>query len=317
MIHVEDSKFSDQFNPGDGIVTWIGNRMAIFYSQGITINSRYLVGKFRFIKDKIGNREFTSSEQHKDIPEAVYGQYRDLTEEERSESCCSLNGVSLPWEIIRIDDLMCVMSGRNTFEHNSKKYEFAEKLLKEFPNTRFAEVGSSNIGLSSAKSDIDIYVYDNYGKVANRLRETPERFGLCINQYLFGRDVERHRTQYGFSQEEAERICHIKQSGLEFEGRGISFFDASKNPDLELVFQPNCSERVEIEGEVENDVFAGHYFVCYGVRGNERYSIALVRGVFGKEKRYVLKKEDGLKLEGRLVRKHPNVIIADDLYLTK
>lgn len=67
---------------------------------------------------------------------------------------------------------MCVMSGRNTFEHNSKKYEFAEKLLKEFPNTRFAEVGSSNIGLSSAKSDIDIYVYDNYGEVANRLRDS-------------------------------------------------------------------------------------------------------------------------------------------------
>lgn len=315
MVNVKNSRFSDEFNAGDGIVTRIGNRIAIFYSEGVVINNKYVVGRFRFVKDELGSRKFTLLKQHRDIPEEVYGQYRDFKEAERG--CCLLNGVSLPWDIVRIEDIMCVFNSRNTFDHNSKKYSFAKQLRREFPNTLFGEIGSSNIGLSLEKSDIDIHVHDNYGEVANTLRETPQRFGLYINQDIFLRDVERHCTQYGFSQKEAERICHTKLSGLKYEGREIGFFDARKNPNLELIFHPNCSERVEIEGEVENDTFAGHHFVSYDIVGDDRYSVALARGVFGKQKRYVLKRGDVPRLKGRLIHKGPNVIIADSLNLTK
>jgi len=311
MIKVRDIKFTKEFKRGDGLVVLIDNQISIFYGEGIILNDKYLVGKKRFVKNANGNLKLSSLEQHKNIPEKIYGSYSFY----RKKPSSSLNGINISTDVININNILCILKGENTFRYNSKKYGFAKKLLLNFPKVDFSEIASSNVGLNSSNSDIDIYVPTNYERVVNNIRRDITQFELNINPYVFAKSITRHCCQYGFSLEESEKICGRKLSGLEFKGIKTSFFDAKPNPILLNIFNPNCDEKIRTTGVVKEDSFAGHALPFYNIENTDKYSIALIRGIFKKEKRYVLKKGDSVELEGRLIHRGPNIVIAKALNL--
>lgn len=314
-IRVENVGFSKKYRHGDGVFTFIDGRISIVYSEGIIVNDEYLIGKLRFVMDEKGSHELVSLEQHRNPKKEIFGRYSHLPVEK--ESYCVLNGLPLAWQAININDIICSLSGEDTFKYNSRTCNYSRMLLEAFPGTSFAEVGSSNVGLSSPNSDIDIFIRSNFDNVIDELRKRPKDYGLAINRGSFARDVAQHCSQYGFSEQEAKRVCHAKLSGLEFAGREINFFDATENPILRWLFQPNCSRQIRVNGKIEDDSFAGHCVVSYDVGNGNKYSVGLVRGIFPKGKRYVVRKGDFVQVEGKLVHTDPNVVIAEDLILTQ
>jgi len=313
MIEVREIKFTKEFKRGDGLVVLIDNQISIFYAEGIILNDKYLVGKKRFVKNSNGNRKLSSLEQHQNIPEKIYGNYSF----HRKKPSSNLNGINISTDVININNVLCILKGENTFRYNSKRYGFAKKLLLNFPEIDFSEIGSSNVGLSSSSSDIDIYVPTNYERVVNSIRRNPAQFELSINPHIFAENLTKHHHQYVFSLEESEKICRRKLSGLEFKRIKTSFFDAKPNPLLLNIFNPNCDEKIKTTGVVKEDSFAGHGLPFYDIENIDKYSIALVRGIFKKEKSYVLKKGDSVELEGRLIHRNPNIVIAKSLNLMK
>lgn len=316
MIEVRDVGFSGEFDPGDGVVTRFNEGIGIFYTHGFVLNGAYLVGELRFMKDSGGSYHLTSLEQHDAVPEEVYGSYRQLG---RGEDICRhlLNGFTPSWQLATIDDVICVLRGRDTFRYNRGRCKFERRLSEEFPNVRFGEIGSSNVGLNSNESDIDIFIYDGYDGVIDRLRADLGGFGLVSDEQLFRRAMERHQTQYDLSREEAERICSFKLEGIVFESRRAGFFDASNNSVFRWVLQPNCSEHASMTGEVVDASLGGHHVVSYDIEGDRRYSIVLVRGIFKREKRHIVKNGTLVDVSGTLVHRNPDVIIVEDLRMLK
>lgn len=125
MITVKNATFSAEFKQGDGIVAKLSNGISLFYSQGMVINGIYTIGKLRFVKDIVGNRNLISIEQHRNVPKEVYGQYRNPKEKEKKDNYCILIGISLPWNILKIEDIIYVLSGSDTFSFNSQKSSFS------------------------------------------------------------------------------------------------------------------------------------------------------------------------------------------------
>lgn len=316
MIQVENVEFDERFDSGDAVLVSLNDTISIFYLLGPILNGEFLPGELQFVKDKQGNRRCLFPKQHKSALPEIEGSYRRPNEREKSNLTHFLNGFSPPWQIISAENILGLLKGTDTFRYHAKDYEFVKRLLQEFPDARFAEVGSSNVGLDSRSSDLDIYVYNDYERVMLNLRKDPERFGLTINKTVFREDISRHSAEYGFSEQKAEKICHHKLSGLEFMGRELAFFDARENPVFKKLFNPNCSEPITIEGKVIAASFAGHHTVSYDIKKREKYSVILLRRKFQKGKRYILEKGDFAKLSGKLVHRDPNLIITDDLSLT-
>ncbi len=316
MIVVENVSFSTIIRMGDGVVAKFGDCMGIFYSEGVIINGKYIIGILRFVKDNIGNRSLISLEQHRNAPEVVYGRYRKLKGKEKNVNSCILNGISLPWSILRKEDVICILKGTDTFSFNCLKYKFAQELKKKYPNVNFAEVGSSNVGLNLKQSDIDIFIYNNYKKTIDYLYKNIKELDLKINRTIFNEDLIKHKKQYYFSHEKAKKICYYKLSGLEYKGKTINFIDARNNPVIKYIFKPNHSKKIIVNGIVVDNTYNGHHMVSYDIREKEVYSIVLVRGIFKKQKRGILEKGDSVNVEGIKIHKDPNVIIAEDLNLT-
>ena len=307
-----DVKFSKEIMPGDGLFVSIGKDLGILYATGFIVNDKYAVGTLRFLKQENGSRELTKESlvQHKNVPEEVYGRYKQVS---TLDDICDINDSSKIIQIIPLDNILYVFEGKKTFDHNCTKYDYAQVLRKNFPAAEFLETGSLNVGLGSSKSDIDIYILKEFENVSGSLRQNLEQYGLQINTKVLQEEVTIHCKQYGFSEKTAKEICRRKLAGLEFNRQPITFFDSSQNLIGLNMLQSNCSEQITISGKVIADTFAGHWLTCYTLADTENYDLVLPRKIYPKQKRYILKKEDRVKTEGILIRKDPNIVLAENI----
>ncbi|MBD3252283.1 hypothetical protein GF386_00955 [Candidatus Pacearchaeota archaeon] len=316
MIQVKNVEFDERFDSGDAVIFPINDTLGIFYLWGMVLNGNLLPGELRFIRDEQGERRCILPKQHISVPEKMQGKYRFPYEREEEALVRLLNGFPIPQQFISIDNILALLRGEDTLKYHSSNNKLLERLLKTFPDSRFSEVGSTNVGLSSATSDIDIYVFYDYERVMSGLRENLEEFGLKINEDVFMHEVSRHSNEYGFTNEKSKKICYRKLSGLEFQSRRVTFFDARQNPVFERLFNPNCLEQITVDGRVIDSSFSGHHTVFYDIENRDRYSLVLLRRKFQKGKRYILEEGDFVKASGRLVHRDPSLIIVDDLTLT-
>jgi len=299
-----DIRFCKRTECGDAVVANEGENIKIFYSTGIVVDKKYLVGNYRFIKDPKGKRRMGLLEQHSEIPPAIRGNYRKIEQD-------YIKG-SFQFDFLESEKIIRILRGIDTFRFNSQQGGFEKMLAREFPGVDFSEIGSSNVGLNSENSDIDIYIGNDYLEVLSAIKESPERFGFRINQDKFREEVKKHSTDYGLSDYDSKAICLKKLAGLEYKGKPIEFFDNKRNPSLLRMFQINDPSNFEGSGEISVDDFAGHSYATYGI---ETTRFILLRGFYKKEKRHILKVGDKVKVKGKTVNPNQELVIAEDIII--
>lgn len=301
MVNRTNVKFSDEAVCGDAVITDENGKIKIFYSAGIILGEEYLVGKFRFIRDDSGDRKMKPLKQHPNASE-FYGNYKKIEPIKKKRG--------FPLDLLNMGNLIGVLKGRDTFEFHAQRNSFEKILAREFPGIIFSEVGSSNVGLNCPKSDIDIYVQDDYRNVTKSIMESHKKYGFELNRGKLEVEVARHRADYGLSDCDARKICRKKLSGLEFAGRVVEFFDNKINPSLVHMFQEKVYSPFIEEGKITEDNFSGHSFVTYGLRST---TIILLRGLYKKKKRHVVAVGDNVRVTGNLINLNPNVVLAEDM----
>jgi hypothetical protein len=312
MTKVRDIEYPDRFSPGDAAIVNLNGDFGVFYLLGVLLDKKYLAGELRFVKDKQGELNMYCLEQHKGFPEKAYGRYSKVKSIQR----CNLNSVSLPFSLLKLDQVVCILRARDTFCFRIERDIFTKEIRELFPNYDLGIVGSSNVGLDSNNSDLDIYVYSGKNDgIFKSIRDNPGQFGLKFNLDSIHQEMIKLIIDYGFTEHRAKEICEDKLCGLEYMGQVIHFYGAEYNPFFKYLFSPNCNEKANLVGEVSDASFSGHFLPTYKATGEQEFSFALLRGMFRKKKRYVVRIGDKLKVKGNLINKDPKIILAQDLVM--